>query len=194
MKDYVIRSAFHQSILKSEHECSDTFVVDELGLKNGLIRADIAVLNGKLVGYEIKTDSDTLMRLPNQIKAYNEVFDNVYIITGNRHLANVLVSVPDWWGVYLITKTGNEAYNFKHYRKAKKNRDKDTFGLAQLLWKDEVKDILTSTLHHKVKSKWTKDDLYELLSTECSPTKLSTFVLKYLKSRQTWRTNPQLPS
>jgi hypothetical protein len=192
MTDCVIRSAFHQRILKQEHHCSDTFVVDELGLKNGQIRADIAVLNGKLVGYEIKTDSDTLLRLPNQIRAYNEVFDNVYIITGNKHLANVLVCVPDWWGVYLITETEDGIYNFKHYRKAKKNRDKDTFGLAQLLWKDEVIDILRSTLNHKIKSKSTKDDLYEILSNECSSTKLSMFVLKYLKSRQTWRTNPQL--
>jgi hypothetical protein len=194
MTDYIIRSAFHQSILKFEHECSDTFVVDELGLKNGLVRADIAVLNGKLVGYEIKTDKDTLARLPNQVKAYNEVFDNVYIITGNRHLANVLASVPNWWGVYLITETKDGSYKFRQYRKAKKNWDKNTFGLAQLLWKDEVIDILTSTLNHSVKSKSTKDDLYEILSAECSPNRLSMFVLKYLKSRQTWRTNLQLLS
>lgn len=190
MRDSVIRSAFHQSILKSEHESSDVIVVDELGLKNGQIRADIAVLNGKLVGYEIKTNNDTLIRLPNQIKAYNEVFDNVYIITGDKHFENVLLNVPEWWGVYLITETENGTYNFKCSRKAKKNKERDTFGLAQLLWKEEVIDLLTSTLNYKVKSKSTKDDLYEIISNEYSPTKLSTMVLKYLKSRQTWRINP----
>ncbi len=190
MRDSVIRSAFHQSILKSEHNSSDVIVVDELGLKNGQIRADIAVLNGKLVGYEIKTNNDTLIRLPNQIKAYNEVFDNVYIITGDKHFENILLNVPQWWGIYLITETDNGGYNFKCSRKARKNREKDTFGLAQLLWKDEVIDILTCTLNYKVKSKSTKDDLYEIISTEYSSTTLSTMVLKYLKSRQTWRINP----
>ena len=190
MKDSIIRSAFHQSILKSEHESSDVIIVDELGLKNGQIRADIAVLNGKLVGYEIKTNNDTLIRLPNQIKAYNEVFEKVYIITGDRHFEKVLLNVPEWWGIYLITETEDGAYNFKCSRKAKKNRERDTFGLAQLLWKDEVIDLLTSSLNYKVKSKSTKDDLYEIISNEYSPTKLSSMVLKYLKSRQTWRINP----
>ncbi len=187
MVDSVVRSAFHQRILKSEHDCSDTVVLDELGLKNGLVRADIAVLNGKLVGYEIKTNSDTLMRLPHQIEAYNEVFDNVYVITGDKHLENVLLSVPKWWGVYLVTETEDGIYDFKRCRKAKKNRGKDTMGLAQLLWKDEVIDILTSYLNYTVRSKATKEQLYDVLSNECSSAKLSTYVLQYLKSRQTWR-------
>lgn len=190
MRDSVIRLAFHQSILKPEHDSPDAIVVDELGLKNGQVRADIAVLNGKLVGYEIKTNSDTLIRLTNQIKAYNEVFDNIYIITGDKHFEEILVNVPEWWGVYLITETEDGSYHFKCSRKAKKNREKDTFGLAQLLWKDEVVDLLTCTLNYKVKSKSTKDDLYEIISNEYSPTKLSVMVLKYLKSRQTWRINP----
>jgi hypothetical protein len=189
MVDSVVRSAFHQRILKSEHDSSDTVVVDELGLKNGLVRADIAVLNGKLVGYEIKTNSDTLIRLPHQIQAYNEVFDNVYVITGDKHLENVLLSVPEWWGIYLVTETEDGLYDFKRCRKAKKNREKDTMGLAQLLWKDEVIDILTSYLNYTVRSKATKEQLYDVLSNECSSAKLSTFVLQYLKSRQTWRIN-----
>lgn len=187
MIDSIVRSAFHQRILKSEHDSSDTVVVDELGLKNGSVRADIAVLNGKLIGYEIKTNNDTLIRLPHQIQAYNEVFDNVYVITGDKHLEKVLVSIPEWWGVYLVTETTDGLYDFKRCRKAKKNPEKDTMGLAQLLWKDEVIDILTSYLNHSVRSKATKEQLYNLLSNECSPAKLTNFVLQYLKSRQTWR-------
>lgn len=189
MIDSVVRLAFHQRILRSEHDRSDTIVVDELGLKNGLVRADIAVLNGKLVGYEIKTNSDTLMRLPHQIQAYNEVFDNVYVIVGDKHFENVLLTVPEWWGVYLVAETRDGLYDFKCCRKAKKNREKDTMGLAQLLWKDEVIDILTSYLNYKVHYKATKEQLYDILSNKCSSAKLSSYVLQYLKSRQTWRIN-----
>ena len=189
MKDILIRSAFHQSVLKSAHECADTFVVDELGLKNGASRADIAVLNGKLIGYEIKTDRDTLIRLPNQIKAYSEVFDKVYIVTGSRHLSQIEDNIPNWWGIYLIGQKPSTEYKFTYYRRAKINPTKDTYGLVQLLWKDEVIQILTSALKFTLKSGLTKDELYGLLSTECTPNELSKIVLKYLKSRNSWRPN-----
>ena len=189
MRDYLIRSAFHQTILKTAHECGDTFVVDELGLKNGSYRADIAVLNGKLIGYEIKTDSDNLIRLPNQIKAYNEVFDNAYIIVGKKHIRCVEDMLPEWWGIYLIEDLAFEQYSFKVVRKAKKNYTIDSFGLAQLLWKNEVAEILTSSFNYFVSSRTTKEELYDILSFECSPKKLSAFVHTYLKSRQSWRIN-----
>ena len=46
MTDKIVRNAFHKSVLQEAHYCSDTLVVDELGLNNGAVRADIAVLYG----------------------------------------------------------------------------------------------------------------------------------------------------
>ncbi len=189
MRDYIIRSAFHESVLKSAHSCADTFVVDELGLKNGSIRADIAVLNGKLIGYEIKTNRDTLQRLPSQIKAYSEVFDRAYIVTGSKHLQHVIETIPDWWGIYFIKEAKENEYSFVSYRKGKINPRKEKIGLAQLLWKDEVKEILTSSLNCTVRTKETKDELYDKLTAELSAKLLSKFVLHYLKSRVSWRPN-----
>lgn len=192
MTDLQVRTAFHRDVLKKAHACEDTFVVDELGLKNGQVRADIAVLNGKLIGYEIKTDSDTLARLPHQITAYNEVFQRVYIVTGKKHLDGVCASIPEWWGIYLIQERSAGSYSFKCHRKAKANKSQDSFGLSQLLWKDEVVQILTDNLEYTVRKRTTKEDLYGLLSSECSTRTLSKLVLKYLKSRSSWRTNQLL--
>jgi len=50
---------------------------DELGINHGGVRADIAVVNGVFHGYEIKSDLDTLYRLPRQAEAYSEVFDQM---------------------------------------------------------------------------------------------------------------------
>ena len=72
--DQLVHKAFHKLVLAEEHSCPGTLFVNELGLNHGRFRADIAVMNGKLVGYEIKTDQDTLVRLPAQIDGYNEVF------------------------------------------------------------------------------------------------------------------------
>ena len=41
-------------------------VVDELELLRGVVRVDVAVISDTLHGYEIKSASDNLIRLPNQ--------------------------------------------------------------------------------------------------------------------------------
>ena len=190
MRDCIVRSAFHQSILKSAHSCEDTFVIDELGLRNGESRADIAVLNGKLIGYEIKTEKDNLNRLKSQIQAYNEVFDKIYIITGLKHLDKVIEAVPEWWGIYLIETKLTDDCCFKSFRKAKVNKEKKSFGIAQLLWKKEAVEILSSTFNENIKARVTKHDLYDILASNFAPNDLGKIALKYLKSREAWRTSP----
>jgi hypothetical protein len=48
-------------------------MLDEFGLEHGEVRVDVAVINGELHGYEIKSERDTLERLPRQVKAYSAV-------------------------------------------------------------------------------------------------------------------------
>lgn len=187
MSDRSVRKSFHNSILKTAHADMDTIVVDELGLKNGNVRADIAVLNGKMVGYEIKTDKDTLKRLQHQILAYNEVFDEIYIVTGMRYLAKVIQIIPQWWGVFLIETFDGEDFRFKKYRKAKKNKQKVCLGIAQLLWKDELIEILKSNYNFNLKGRMTKQNLYTVLQENSDANKLGKIALKYLKCREGWR-------
>lgn len=193
MNDHQIRSAFHQQILRAAHNDPETFVIDELGLKNGDVRADIAVLKSKLLGYEIKTEKDNLNRLPSQIPAYNEVFDHVFLISGEKHLSKVVSQVPDWWGIYVIKPTKNEKFQFHCYRKARINKYKTTFGIAQLLWKDEVKDILLSHYNYKASKKQTKYELYSILSEFCDAKRLGKIVVERLKLRSGWRLNQEQP-
>jgi len=73
MNDLEIRGSFHRKKLRLQHAHVDTLVVDELGLNHGECRADIAVINGHLVGYEIKSNKDSLRRLEGQVNSYNAV-------------------------------------------------------------------------------------------------------------------------
>lgn len=189
MRDHIIRAAFHQSILKDAHFCSDTQVIDELGIKNGEVRADIAVLNGKLIGYEIKTDNDNLKRLPHQVVAYSDVFEKVYIVTGSKHLDNVIKVIPEWWGIYLIEISSNGDPYFSSFRKARVNKKRNAYSLAQLLWKDELAEILNKVLNQTVARRTTKTDMYDLLASNFSINKVSKLVLKYMKTRNSWRIN-----
>jgi len=189
MNDPVIRSAFHCSILKPAHNDRNTLVIDELGLKNGIVRADIAVLNGKLVGYEIKGEKDSLTRLLPQVAAYSEVFENSYIIAAEKHLAKVEHHVPEWWGIYAISPDEHGAPCFAIKRKAEANPARNNFGIAQLLWKAEVSDILAGNYGVKIKQSYTRQHLYQMLAEACDTVNLASIVLKYLKQREGWRTD-----
>lgn len=190
MKDRIVRKAFHQKVLTADHDKPDTFVIDELGLRNGEARADIAVVNGKMIGYEIKTEKDTLIRLENQILAYNEVFDKVYIITASKHLHKLLDIVPYWWGIYIIDPGDGITCSFIHYRKSQLNKSRKSIGLAQLLWKNEVLDILNTRMKFNLKTNIAKEDLYDILSATCASNRLSKMVIQYLKTREGWRKDP----
>ena len=94
MNDEQIRQQFHRESLRRHHDDSETVVVDELGLKHGRCRADIAVINGHFTGYEIKSDNDSLRRLPVQIDVYSAVFDRASVIVGEKHACAVKSLIP----------------------------------------------------------------------------------------------------
>jgi hypothetical protein len=189
MNDPIIRKAFHASVLKAAHKDASTIVIDELGLKNGDIRADIAVLNGKMIGYEIKGEKDSLVRLVPQIAAYSEVFEQAYIISAEKHLKKVKQIIPEWWGIYKITADNFGAPHFELEQKAESNPIRDNYGIAQLLWKMEVSDILAKRYGVKIKQKYTRQYLYSLLAENSQTPQLANLVLQYLKQREGWRTN-----
>jgi hypothetical protein len=190
MRDHIVRAAFHETVLQAAHLDRNTFVVDELGLKNGVIRADIAVLNGKLVGYEIKTDKDNLNRLSSQINAYSEVFDQAYIISGKKHLSKVLDQVPGWWGVYAIEPDEEKICTFTCLRPAILNEQRSAYSIAQLLWKAEVAEVLETHFNCVARQSWTKHKLYDILIDKIDVHALGQLTLGILKNRQGWRTNP----
>jgi hypothetical protein len=64
----------------------DTRVVEEMGVCAGWLRVDIAASNGEPVGSELKSDRDTLQRLPFQSEIYSRVFDRVELVAGEPHL------------------------------------------------------------------------------------------------------------
>jgi hypothetical protein len=188
MNDRHVRDAFHYRILKKAHRCANTFVVDELGIKNGLVRADIAVLNGQFIGYEIKTEKDTLERLTNQVLAYNEVFDKAFIVLSENHLNKALQIIPDWWGVYLI-EGQIDSLRFKCFRKAQINKFKSALSIAQFLWKSEAIEVFQNTFNKTISANKTKQYLHNEIAMAHTPNNLGKITLNYLKNRKDWRTS-----
>jgi len=187
MKDFEIRENFHKKILKRHHLCEATLVIDELGLKHGKCRADIAVINGHLSGFEIKSDKDSLVRLTGQINNYNRIFDYSTLIVGTSHIEKAFSIIPPWWGVINCTKGKRGAVSFKTIRRAKRNKQTDPKSIAQLLWRNEVEEIL---VQHGVSNKALRQRrtiLYEQLAKYLDTNDLRVAVKSYLKKRTDWR-------
>jgi hypothetical protein len=188
MKDPEIRALLRRTILRKYLSDPDSKVVEELRLSPANAQVDIAIINGSLHAFEIKSGSDTLNRLPNQIKCYSRVFDYVTIVTEGSHLKKVVDIVPEWVGIAVCTDD-----QLEKTRNAKRNIDLNPFYIAQLLWRDEMKSLLLDNgvafrSHHR---NWI---LSELLAAEIETSKLSRCVRDKLKRRINWKPSDLLMS
>lgn len=187
MNDRKIRKRFHRTWLQSYHKDPESFVVDELGLHHGKCRADIAVLNGCLMGFEIKGETDSLTRLPRQVVAYDAIFDQITIIVTERHLETVGTLVPRWWGIIKCEANKRGSLKFTTHRKAIRNRRVNAIAIAQLLWRAEAIDILRSNGEKGNIMRQPRAFLYARLVKIMTLTKLKDSVRSCLMRRTNWR-------
>lgn len=92
-------------------------------------------------GFEIKTDRDTLRRLPRQVAAYGRLFDRCSVVAAEKHHDAAAAILPSWWG--LTTVHVNGGVSFTEVRKPRPNPVVDPEILVRLLWKDEAIAALT---------------------------------------------------
>jgi len=187
MNDTQIREGLHKKLLKRHHICKDTLVVNELGLRHGTNRADIVVINGNLVGYEIKSDKDSLHRLKEQVPAYTSVFDWSSVVVGTRHKTVIESLVPDNWGVIVSYQGPRGGVHFETLRVARRNQAVDPFAIAQLLWRDEAVAILAEKDVPARVLRQCRSVLYKHLVEMLSLSELQSRVRAFLKNRRNWR-------
>lgn len=136
MLDQDIRRALRRRVARLHAEHPDTRIVEELDL-GFTARADVVVLNGRIEGFEIKSDRDSLVRLAHQAKAYEAVCDRVWLATTDRFADVAMQQLPPWWGVLVASWRGREPHLAR--RRAAKAHDKQKAGtLLELLWRDEL--------------------------------------------------------
>src|SRR5580698_812695 len=141
MRDIDIRQELLRKVRVLHKKETDTRYVEELGLCQGLARVDLAVINGRLHGYEIKSERDTLSRLPLQRDAYSDAFEFVTIVAAESHLADIDSIIPNWWGIWSARMQKGKAV-LKTVRIATPNPNQAPIALAQFLWRDEALQAL----------------------------------------------------
>lgn len=186
-KDIDIRTCLHKHIKSKYQNDLNTIVVDELNLCQGDARIDVAVINGAMHGFEIKSESDTLERLPNQINIYNQVMDTVTIVTGECHADKIMDMVPTWWGVSITSRVSEYDIKLFDLRLSNRNPEINPLSVAQLLWRNEALSILKELGLQKGLLSKPKNILWEKLALSLPIEELQYYVRKQLKNRKGWR-------
>ncbi|MCK6442295.1 sce7726 family protein [Elstera cyanobacteriorum] len=185
MRDADIRAKLLAELATAHASDADCIIVEEMGVWGGSARIDVAVLNGSISGFEIKSNKDTLDRLPSQMRLFEMVFESLTIVVGDRHVDGVKSIVPRWCGVILAKDLGEELH-LREIRKPRRNPNVDRCILAKLLWKEEVLDLLKQSGLTGVNSKMKARTLHEILAAQFSVRELAEQVRKKLKARADW--------
>lgn len=184
MRDLDIRKVLHSHLDREYESIKDTVIVDELSLCSGLSRIDIAVINGVIHGYEIKSEEDTLTRLPIQMNNYNKSLEKISIATNKNHLNKIMQYVPEWWGIILLED--NNGIELNEIRKAEKNPIVEGISLLHLLWKEELISV-AQKYNLKINKSGNKIKMREKISDALDLETISNEIRDYLKSRQNWK-------
>lgn len=178
--DAQIREAIHQEIRGRR---PSTIVVNELKVCNGKSIVDLAILGKSLLhGIEIKSDKDTLNRLPDQAADYNKVFDFMTIVLGRTHYEKAIKIIPEWWNVW-VADYENETVLLSEVRKGKRNWNVDSFSLSQFFWREEALEIMAKEGildGMKTKRKWL---LWDKIATSLSTESIYSHVKDTLQNR-----------
>jgi hypothetical protein len=187
MRDADVRVLLRAHLRELHFGEPDTRIIDELDVCNGAARIDVAVINGKLTGWEIKSPRDNLNRLPGQVDYYSRICDEAWLLSDSTHLEQTGSIVPAWWGLMLLTDTAGEV-QLVIQRPPLSNPHVNPLALAQLLWRNEVINLLAEGGVDATSLRRTpRGALWETLISTLTIAELQEAVRNTIKSRQRWR-------
>lgn len=207
LDDRMIRAALLQHLRKLHQADTAALIVEELGLCEGAARVDIAVVNGALEGFEIKSDCDTLARLPRQRQLYGLVLDSVTVVVGATQLSSTRRRVPRWWGIVCAVAEDDTSHHLDAFqattqasvrlvpvRAAQRNPSPNAFALAQLLWRDEALAVLRRCGLAGGHDRASRRVLWKVLASHLSLDELRSEVRAAIKARGlSWRAREVSP-
>ena len=185
--DMDVRRALFKTVLAGDVADKDTLIVEELGLRHGKVRIDIAVINGHTHGFEIKSERDTLRRLDRQAQAYGAVLDQVTLVTAPKHLDKARAVVPEWWGIMQATSNAQGDVVFNEVREAGHNNDVDVMRLLELLWSNEARQLLEDFGAARGYRGKSRAKMYARLAEVASLDELRDAIRRIIKTRRGWR-------
>lgn len=184
LTDWDVRATLSDA-LRRHYRRSNTLILHEMAVQGGTARMDVAVLNGHFEGYEIKSDFDSLRRLPRQIERYSLVFDRLSIVTTDRHLEALDHVLPAWCGL-LVASLNRRKVLLHSARPPAQNPDVDICEVLRLLRFEEAKSVAVQ-FGVSCEGRFGGEGLAERLAASAHSDALRAAVLGLLRGRN-WST------
>lgn len=189
-----LRCILEKELVRYREQGHRAQIIEELGVQHGTARIDIAIVNGTIHGYEIKSDRDTLHRLPEQVEEFNAIFDKITLVVGKRHLYQAMHIIPDWWGVTMAKVDVDKGVFFQTIRETETNQNQKGISIARLLWRSEALNILEEQNEATGVRCKPRESVYEKLAGVLDTDTLMKQVSSLLISREGWRSDAPLLS
>ena len=185
MNDADIRKPFLE-FLSSKNNEREYRIIPEMGICDGFARADIAVISDVLCGYEIKSDVDTLERLPSQVEYYSRTFDYASVVVGEKFKGVIAQHVPAWWGIYCAHQDAEGTVVIEELWQAEQNKHVDAMALLELLWRDELYALLKECGIKGISGKNRR--VLRKIAVDQIPFKtIKGYTVKAIRERNAWR-------
>ncbi|MEW6355363.1 MAG: sce7726 family protein [Planctomycetota bacterium] len=187
--DVDIRSALVRRLAEQYEKDHDTVILEEVSMGCGAPRLDVLVVNGVLHGFELKSDRDTLKRLPRQASFYSCVLDHMTLVVGPRHLDKAERVVPDWWGITVAQANSCAGLSLSEVRVPQANPTADALAIARLLWRQEALTLLEENgLADGVRSK-SRAHIHARLVESCDIDLIRQYVRQQFRTRTDWKSD-----
>lgn len=80
-----LKSAVIDRLADSGALANDSVLISELTVGNWTRRTDIVLANGSLWGFELKSESDSLVRLAGQVETFSNYFEKLIVVVASRY-------------------------------------------------------------------------------------------------------------
>ncbi|GDZ83086.1 hypothetical protein LCIT_03280 [Leuconostoc citreum] len=158
-------------LIKKVSSYQDTDVLEEFSILTAPVRADLVTINGHLTGFEIKSDVDSLSRLPHQFMGYDKAFELNYLVVGEKLSEAAAQLVPSHWGIFIAQEGVGNNVILRRCKQAKINPffEFDSFLFAMPLPEIRKKVLpLLSKRENVIAKEMIKQDLIRYIDQKTS--------------------------
>lgn len=163
--------------LKNKYSCNkDVSFIKELFIAQFKQRADLVVANGKLISFEIKSELDSLSRLPKQLESYTKHFEETIVVCAEKHFEKVKNISNLNVGIWIVSQNGK----FKIVKNPK------TISISKEYWLSHlpVKELQSLLKIEKQSYIGKREVVVERAIKNIEINKIREFVIHYFKSRE----------
>lgn len=155
-------------------------------------RVDALLVSDRLCGFEIKSDVDSLDRLPRQVLAYNMVLERATLVVGERHRLHASDVVPSWWSIW-VASARREYVTITQVRGGRLNPTLDTLAVTSLLTRTELLQVSRDNGLPGA-SRMGAEEVRSTVVGGLNPRQVVSEVRRMLLAREGWRSRSLAPA